>query len=162
MDDSTVRAIEDVELFCPKCGIGNQVCLACAANEQWRPIHRFEGRYEVSNLGRVRNVKTHQTLKWRPTRSRSQVENRSWLRQYWSVCLYDGSGRRKNYRVHRLVCQAFIGWEPSPLHTDVNHKDRNPLNNRWDNVEWLTPEENRTHCPPECFCDRCRGGIWDD
>jgi hypothetical protein len=39
-----------------------------------------------------------------------------------------------------LVCTAFHGPKPSPLHT-AEHIDRNPSNNRPDNLCWFTPAE---------------------
>lgn len=48
-------------------------------------------------------------------------------------------GRR--FKVHRLVCEAFHGPQPSPEHI-VLHLDEDPSNNRSDNLRWGTREEN--------------------
>ena len=58
----------------------------------------------------------------------------------------EGYERRDGYRVasvngkyplvHRLVAQAFFPPPPSEKHTDVNHIDGDPANNRADNLEW--------------------------
>lgn len=60
--------------------------------------------------------------------------------------------RNRNVSVHRLVAKAFC---PIPQHLldlghtfdtlEVNHKDANPINNRWWNLEWVVGMENQLH-----------------
>ncbi len=52
-------------------------------------------------------------------------------------------GERKNARVHRLVAEAFI---PNPESLPVvNHKNCNKLDNRVENLEWVSYRENSQH-----------------
>ena len=51
------------------------------------------------------------------------------------VCLH-----KTSYLVHRLVCLAFHGPQPSPDHT-VDHIDRDVHNNRAVNLRWATKSE---------------------
>lgn len=53
------------------------------------------------------------------------------------------NGVRRYVSVHRMVAELFI---PNPENKrTVNHKDGNSLNNRVDNLEWMTHKENITH-----------------
>lgn len=45
--------------------------------------------------------------------------------------------------IHSLVMAAFVG--PRPDGHEINHKDGDVANNRLDNLEYVTPAENRRH-----------------
>lgn len=47
--------------------------------------------------------------------------------------------------IHRLLALAFIECPGNPDEMQVNHKDGNKLNNRLDNLEWVTASENVLH-----------------
>jgi hypothetical protein len=53
-------------------------------------------------------------------------------------------GRCKRVKVHALVARAFIG--PRPDGHQINHIDANPVNNRVENLEYVTPRGNMQHC----------------
>lgn len=89
--------------------------------EIWKDIKGFEGRYQVSNLGRVRS------LDWPRHKGRVLVLKIGKKWGYYIVNLAHASGHIKTVNVHRLVAIAFI---PNPDNLpEVNHKDENKLNN---------------------------------
>ena len=65
-------------------------------SELWKDVNGFNGRYQVSTLGRVRSFVTNKILKPTPLRA-------GYLRVF--LCL--GSKTHSKY-VHRLVAEAFI------------------------------------------------------
>lgn len=88
--------------------------------EIWKNIMDFNG-YQVSNLGRIRSLKTYKVLK--------QKTNKG----YKSSCLFK-CGKIYYRYTHRLVAEAFI---PNPKNLPcINHKDENPSNNCVNNLEW--------------------------
>tara|TARA_R110000787_G_C13039146_1_gene405157 strand:- start:6 stop:467 length:462 start_codon:yes stop_codon:yes gene_type:complete len=64
-------------------------------------------------------------------------------RGYMTVMLYRGKEKRKNWKVHRLVAEAFISNDESKL--CVDHIDRNKLNNDISNLRWATYTENNNN-----------------
>lgn len=114
--------------------------------EIWKPIAGYEGRYEVSNLGRVKSLPFKQRYllrngvpAWRVTRERILAQNRN-NKGYHLVHLYL-DGERKALLVHLLVARAFLegGGET------VNHDDGDKANNRAGNLEWMSWSANHKH-----------------
>ena len=87
----------------------------------WRPISGYEGFYEVSDNGEVRNSRTGRILK-------QKVERNGYVRVYLSK---DGTAR--SLLLHRVVANTFIP-NPNGLLT-VNHLDEDKTNNRLSNLE---------------------------
>jgi len=50
----------------------------------------------------------------------------------------------KTFYVHRLVAQTYL-IKPSDKHNEVNHKNLNKVDNRLENLEWVTRSENKKH-----------------
>lgn len=97
--------------------------------EEWRRVSTERGYYSVSNLGRVRNDTTSRIL------SKDLGTG-----DYWFIRL---GAYEKNKKVAVLVAEAFIG--PRPNGHEINHKDGNKLNDRPENLEWVTHQENGLH-----------------
>lgn len=109
-------------------------------SEVWKPVLGYEGFYEVSSKGRVKNThywSCHNKLvERRPHRILSPETTRDgYKRIVLTKC-----GIKKHYSVHRLVALAFI---PNPdAKPQINHIDENPANNQADNLEWCDGKHN--------------------
>ena len=110
---------------------------ADVAQVRWAPVIGFEGLYEISNTGKVRNKKK-ETLK--------QGLKRTPCTCYKVVHLWK-DGRYYTKYVHRLIAEAFI---PNPENLEfINHKDEDGTNNDIENLEWCT--ENITSIMERLF-----------
>jgi hypothetical protein len=119
------------------------------SSEEWRPVVGYEGRYDVSSLGRVWSHCSARTLS-------------GWGKGSYLKVQLDG----KTWFVHQLVAFAFIG--PRPDGQVVRHLDDDHMRNRADNLAYGTQaqncadtirnghsaQKNRTHCP--------KGHAYDD
>ena len=112
-------------------------------NEEWRDVAGYEGRYQVSSMGRVKSLERKV-----PKRNGERTVKERFLkpsddgRGYLRVDLYAG-GKRKRFKVHRLVCQAFH--DNPDNKSDVNHINENKTDNRACNLEWCTCKQNINH-----------------
>lgn len=113
-------------------------------SEQWKPVEGHEESYEVSDRGRVRSLDREVLYSdGRRARRRGRVlKPRSDSSGYYQVGLYR-DGKERMALVHHLVAAAYIG--PRPEGYEVNHIDGDRTNNRAENLEYVTPDENRQH-----------------
>lgn len=102
----------------------------------WKPVVGFEGHYEVSDLGQVRSVRTRPGSKGGHI-LKPQNNGRNYL--HLGLCV---GGKVSQRYVHRLVAETFFG---PPNGKEVNHKNGNPLDNRAENLEWMTKSQNHRH-----------------
>ena len=105
--------------------------------EEWRDIKGYEGLYQVSNLGRIKILKSNYG---RPRIKILKLKKRK--DGYIEINLHK-NGVIKTFRVHQLVARSFID-NPNNL-KEINHKDENPSNNRADNLEWCTRKYNNNY-----------------
>lgn len=112
--------------------------------EEWRPVVGWEKYYEVSNRGRVKSLERTIWKVWKYAGLTAHVHKEKILqphlhKKYLQLELAVEKVRKK-FVVHRLVAMAF---HPNPMGLpEVDHLDTNKLNNRADNLEWVTQEEN--------------------
>lgn len=101
-----------------------------AAHEEWVPVVGFEGLYDVSDMGRVRNARTGRIL--RPATVSRQGHQQVKLSKL---------GKPYDRLVSRLVLEAFVG--PCPPGGQARHVfDPNARNNALSNLMWGTQADN--------------------
>lgn len=116
----------------------------CEVNrmEVWKDIKGYEELYMINNYGCVMG-KERMTTGNRNRKLKSKiVKNHADKLGYQLVDLCK-DGKKKTFKVHRLVAQAFI--ENPQNKPYINHKDGNPRNNNVQNLEWCTQKENIRH-----------------
>jgi len=97
-------------------------------NELWTAIEDYEGRYAVSNMGRVYSHINDIILKGSPNK-----------KGYLKVVLCK-DGIKKSFPIHVLVGNAFIGERTNEL-PEFDHIDINNQNNCADNIRLATRSE---------------------
>lgn len=104
--------------------------------EEWRDIKGYEGKYQVSNLGRVKSLNYHRADISRILAVRKDKGGYLYLNLY-------KNNKRKTYKVHRLVAEAFI--DNPNNYPQVNHKDEIRSNNIASNLEWCDSKYNNNY-----------------
>lgn len=110
--------------------------------EIWKDIPRYEG-YQASNLGRIRthNKKTYTKLHgerhWKDKILKFKGKN---AKVGYRVDLWK-NGKPITCLVHRLIATTFLE-DLIETKMTVNHKNGNRLDNRVENLEWLSIKNN--------------------
>lgn len=113
-------------------------------NEIWKPIKKFEGYYEISNLGNIRSIERTIITKNNVQRIVKSKQLKLSVNEHgYLITTIRINNVPYNLKIHRIVAQTFI---PNPDNKKtVNHIDCNKLNNAVSNLEWSTHSENIQH-----------------
>lgn len=99
----------------------------------WAKIKGFENEYEINKNGDIKGLKRNIIRK---------TYNTNAGKGYFAIDLYKEDKRIKKL-IHRLIAETFI---PNPFNKkEVNHINGNTLDNRIENLEWVTKSENMRH-----------------
>lgn len=117
-----------------------------------RDIPGLEGRYAINEDGTKILSHPKPRKMWQGgigwTKERFLSIHKTGLNlEYSNVTLsvkYENGRKSVKFLIHRLVAMTFIGL-PNNNKLQVNHKDMNPSNNHYSNLEWVTPKENSDH-----------------
>lgn len=107
-------------------------------SEIWKDIVGFPG-YQASSNGNIRSFRDfHGNIT-----SNSRILKTSINKDgYYELTIYTAERKKVTKRVHRLIAEAFLGRYPELV---VNHINGNKLDNRIENLEFVTAEQNSRH-----------------
>jgi hypothetical protein len=102
--------------------------------EKWLDIVGYEGKYKVSDNGRIKSYLTSKKGILR------KISDNGYGYMFLALCK---NGVKKKHRVHRLVTMAFIpNLENKPC---INHINGIKSDNSVQNLEWCTHSANNKH-----------------
>jgi len=114
--------------------------------EVWKDINKYEGLYQISNLGRVKSLGRFYNPGREGTPSR-------YLKEYIKDGAYDKKGYLRiglskngvteTHKLHRLVAIHFI--DNQNKYPQVNHKNGVKDDNKEENLEWVNNSINQKH-----------------
>lgn len=111
--------------------------------EQWKDVIGYEGLYEISNIGRVRSLDRIVIKERGPVKIKGRMMSAYIHPSGYVHVGLSKNGKKTSLKVHRLVAIHFVpGYDPLKW---VNHIDEDKANPCFDNLKWVTPQENALH-----------------
>jgi hypothetical protein len=130
--------------------------------EVWKNIQKYEGYYQISNLGRLRSV--DRVIKYKNGRLNKHKGREKNVKEYktaYRIAILSKENKQKGFKISRLVAKHFI--KNPNNYPCVNHIDGNKHNDRKENLEWCTYSYNNLHAFNNGLIKHSgiRGIIWD-
>jgi hypothetical protein len=92
----------------------------------------------ISQIKRIKNGKPQEFVSLQ-----SEKELKPWVQKGYQIVSAKQGNKRPKVFLHRLVAMAFVdGYSPE---LSVNHINGNKLDNRPENLEWVTVAQNTKH-----------------
>ena len=111
--------------------------------EVWKNVPNYEGLYQVSSLGMVQSLERvvkrsdNQKKTFKERFLKANPDGHGYL-----MVTLSKDGKRKTFKVHKLVAMAFLGHKPCGYREVVDHIDNDKLNNRAENLQLTTQRNN--------------------
>lgn len=106
-------------------------------NERWVKINFHHPtktcEYAISNYGRIKSIE-------KMTGNERELKGSVCKRNFKSLSVILRDGERGNVNLHTFVAEHFVP-RPTEEHCRVIHLDYDKLNNKWNNLKWITMEE---------------------
>jgi hypothetical protein len=111
--------------------------------EVWKDVPKYEGLYQISNLGRVKSLSKYITRGNSDYYTKEKILiNKIDGGGYLFVC-FCVNQNRKYFKIHKLVAMAFLNHIPDGTQKIVvDHINNDKNNNTLDNLQLLNQREN--------------------
>lgn len=109
--------------------------------EKWVPVNGWNGKYLISNKGRFKSMRG----RYSKSCPNGYITEGTIDSVGYRVVMMRRPQFKERVRIHTLVCKHFLVKPNDGKTYWTNHKDGNKLNNRIENLEWLTPRGNCIH-----------------
>lgn len=109
--------------------------------ETWKRHPKYEG-VEFSSLGRARSYWRRNGMNPIPHLLKLDIDRRIGYGRYHIRVAH---GRVESLMAHQLIAETFLSSEHKGL--EINHKNTDKLDNRPENLEWVTHKENMNYAP---------------
>lgn len=112
--------------------------------EVWKDIKNYEGRYQVSNWGRVKSLERIVICGNHGSKRlfKEIIKKTGHIKDGYEVVILCKQGEPHNFFVHKLVWETFVGEIPEGLEIDHIIPIKNGGTNKLSNLRCVTHPEN--------------------
>jgi hypothetical protein len=129
-------------------------------DEIWKDIRGYEGRYQVSNLGRVKSLSREINNGKSIYISKERFLKGGFdKRGYCIIILCNGNNIKKYVRMHQLVAIEFLGHNPCGFDKIIDHINNDKRDNRLENLQ-ITTTRNNTSKDKKNATSKYTGVYW--